>query len=195
MKKTSKTDQHVVNNTWLKQALVFTKNHETFRFKTLQENHIVADAVHLQYPNWEAFDNDSKNWPDDKVKEEFQAAFKRKPTKKENRIDLTTSLYSYWASKAADRTEKPVKEGSSPKLTNRTYTRLTNADAKITTPQAKTCLEIIDQARGEEETISEAKLKEAFANKGAELKTRQLPWRIFQYYRPLLISQKVLKHD
>lgn len=51
-------------------------------------------------------------------------------------------------------------------------------------PQAKTCLAILE-ALGTDE-ISEADAMKAVADRKDELRTRQDPWRIFQYYRPRL---------
>lgn len=189
-----------VNNKWLKQCLVFSKTGEIFRFATPQENHIVADAIKFQYQNWDAFNEDTKNWPDEKLREEFPIAFKRPPKKNETRIDMSTGLYTYWASKAADRTTKPVAAGKQPKLKNRTYTRLRpDPEPEIKTPQAKACLKLLDSALNGSDTISEEKLKAAFSDvdkrSAAGLTTGQLPWRIFQYYRPSLIENKVLQHD
>lgn len=55
-------------------------------------------------------------------------------------------------------------------------------------PQAKTVLGWIQ----DEGPVSEEKLREIAAQRAEELKTKQDPWRIFQYYRPRLINEDFL---
>lgn len=43
--------------------------------------------------------------------------------------------------------------------------------------------------------VSEELLKNTVERRAAELKTKQDPWRIFQYYRPKLVSLGYIKHD
>lgn len=62
-------------------------------------------------------------------------------------------------------------------------------------PQAKTCYKIFTDCTGETNTVSEEFLKNEITRRAAELKTKQDPWRIFQYYRPQLIAAKLIKHD
>jgi hypothetical protein len=54
-------------------------------------------------------------------------------------------------------------------------------------PQARTCLEIM--ARADKKEFSSDALKKLIEAHGSELKTRQEPWRIFQYYRNKLKNQ------
>lgn len=44
-------------------------------------------------------------------------------------------------------------------------------------------------------TIGEEQLRTVFSQSAERLKTKQDPWRIFQYYRAQLITNKILKHD
>lgn len=68
--------------------------------------------------------------------------------------------------------------------------------ADITTYQALKCLELIRVAISEEiGFIEEAELKQYIIDHAEVLKTKQDPWRIFQYYRPQLIKAKLIKHD
>jgi hypothetical protein len=58
------------------------------------------------------------------------------------------------------------------------------------------CLKIFEDSMDtEKHTISEKDLKDAVIKRAAELKTRQDPWRIFQYYRPQLIQAKLIRHS
>lgn len=66
----------------------------------------------------------------------------------------------------------------------------------LKTPQAITCLKIVtESADPTTMSITEEALKAKVIERQLEIKTRQDPWRIFQYYRPTLIASKLLKHD
>lgn len=80
-------------------------------------------------------------------------------------------------------------------LNGRIYTLLPDPGTGIKTPQAQACYKIFKESVKEDGTISENDLKAAVTARASELRTRQDPWRIFQYYRPTLISTKYLKHD
>jgi hypothetical protein len=80
-------------------------------------------------------------------------------------------------------------------LDTRIYTLVSPQPAEAPkTPQAKTCLAFLrDSVKNGQ--ITEADLKRVVETRAAELKTRQDPWRIFQYYRPTLIKGGYLKHN
>lgn len=68
-------------------------------------------------------------------------------------------------------------------------------DTGLKTPQARSCLKLFKEAIGlkpEQDFILEADLRQYIIDHAAELHTRQDPWRIFQYYRPQLISEKLI---
>jgi hypothetical protein len=68
--------------------------------------------------------------------------------------------------------------------------------SSIHTPQAKVCYQIlIDGVKAHPEGITETDLKALVNTRAAEIRTRQDPWRIFQYYRPTLIKAKLVRHD
>lgn len=73
-----------------------------------------------------------------------------------------------------------------------------NIDGEPKTPQAKTCLKILkDSVHKDGENkgkITEEELKRAINARAAEIRTRQDPWRIFQYYRPTLVKAGFIKH-
>lgn len=60
-------------------------------------------------------------------------------------------------------------------------------------PQARVCYQILVDACGEEMGVSESVLREVIMKRAVELKTRQDPWRIFQYYRPQLIAARLVR--
>jgi hypothetical protein len=84
-------------------------------------------------------------------------------------------------------------------LGTRVYTLLEDPGTGLKTPQAQACMKIfkesVIQDGDKKNTITEEELKRAVIARGQELKTRQDPWRIFQYYRPDLIKGKFIKHD
>ncbi len=68
----------------------------------------------------------------------------------------------------------------------------------IITPQAKECVKIFNEAitkfgKGEPKSITEEVLRQYVVDQGPRLKTRQDPWRIFQYYRTQLINAHILR--
>jgi len=70
---------------------------------------------------------------------------------------------------------------------------ITEGTADIKTFQALRSLDLFRRCIGDREEVTEGELKQFVIDNGAELKTRQEPWRIFQYYRPMLIAAKLLR--
>ncbi len=101
---------------------------------------------------------------------------------------------------AAKHTVGHVNQKQSGKLANRKYVRV-NLEGKggayrasMTSrlpPQARTCLAIF-HSEGTEE-VPEARLKELIEKSADSLRTKQNPWRIFQYYRAQLISLRWMR--
>jgi hypothetical protein len=78
-------------------------------------------------------------------------------------------------------------------LGSRKYYVLPTPCDPVTHPaQAVVCLRILADAitASGRDHVTEDELKAAVVNRQAEIKTRQDPWRIFQYYRPTLIARK-----
>ena len=65
----------------------------------------------------------------------------------------------------------------------------------IKTPQAKVCYDLFCRCIGSSSSVTEADLRKFVEAHGAELKTKQDPWRIFQYYRPNLIASKHIRRS
>jgi hypothetical protein len=106
----------------------------------------------------------------------------------------------------------PVSQRKSTILTCKYYVGSVNTGTgDIKTYQALQCLKLfrscIDTQGTEEEIadgaggmvkvkfVSEATLKQYVIDHAGDLKTRQEPWRIFQYYRPTLIAAKLLRRQ
>lgn len=66
-------------------------------------------------------------------------------------------------------------------------------------PQAKVCLKVFQKELSDSEkvTLNEAEIKDMMtrARDRGDLKTKQDPFRIWQYYRPALVEANLLKHD
>lgn len=96
----------------------------------------------------------------------------------------------------------------SEKMLNRAYELVKSeipAELKLP-PQAKTCLTFLVECAAKDEayqkvpaedrgvfSIKEDAFKEYVTTNAARLNTRQDPWRIFQYYRPVLINYGFLR--
>ena len=80
--------------------------------------------------------------------------------------------------------ERSGKKGGS-RIKNRTYKVLDGNEHAKLSPQAVRCLEIIYEQDKEE--LSEQEMFDLFQD--CEMKTKQEPWKIFQYYRKSLKDQ------
>jgi len=80
-------------------------------------------------------------------------------------------------------------------ILNCTYSKgdITEGTADVKTFQALRCLDLFRRCIGDKEEVTEGELKQFVIDNAGELKTRQDPWRIFQYYRPALIAAKLLR--
>ena len=83
-----------------------------------------------------------------------------------------------------------AKKPAGKRVQNRVY-ELTDLDpATVKLPkQAGICMGLI----AAQEDRSEANLVEVFKGHAETLATKQDPWRIFQYYRPMLIASNLLR--
>lgn len=70
---------------------------------------------------------------------------------------------------------------------------ITEGTADVKTYQALKCLELFRDCIGDREEVTEGELKQYVIDHADILKTRQEPWRIFQYYRPTLIKAKLMR--
>jgi len=75
------------------------------------------------------------------------------------------------------------------------YKRGKSTVCEIKTPQARTCFSIFVDCIAKKDHVTEKELRELVEKRGAELRTRQPAWRIFQYYRPQLIASKLMVRE
>jgi hypothetical protein len=135
-----------------------------------------------------------------------QQLFDGKPTAKElkDRVELSIKVWIKLCEVAESRLDEASPgqntgaKRTAHKLADRKYEVVKfqiPADVKLP-PQAKTCMAFFeekakkaghDDAKGIFE-ISEKEFNEYVVEQAERLKTRQDPWRIFQYYRPQLIQ-------
>ncbi|HRI37096.1 MAG TPA: hypothetical protein PLO50_00915 [Nitrospira sp.] len=127
--------------------------------------------------------------------------FKSEPPKKQNKI--TTALY-IWAYMLREAT--PHLANTNPVTGEKT--RVSSVAGRkyfkgsefgkpneLKTYQALQCLALFTELIGDNPSITEEQLKAHVIKEAARLKTRQDPWRIFQYYRPKLISLHLLRYE
>lgn len=165
------------------------------------------------YPDFDTF---QKETLEDRLVTLFETAFCRVATKAELKdpFELAVMVWMQLCKTAVDRLNSaPDPASISPitgkvkrvfkKLENRGYEviKLEVDPALKLPPQAKTCLEFfaemvkVRNPEGENriETIPEKDVQEYVLKEQARLKTRQDPWRIFQYYRPQLIKDGFIR--
>lgn len=193
-------------------CLVKTKNNELFKFSSVQSNSIIADACEKVWSDWNSFDNEPEQQDPVKLAELHKNLYTCEPLKGATRIDVSIACWHKMIATAQDRTGKlgtdPAKAKVEGKRANRMYFAVKVQDPKnpeqqiwfeghgVSTRQASVCLKILRETQTlEKDAVSEADLKAAIAARQAEIMTRQDPWRIFQYYRPLLVSKGAIKHD
>lgn len=155
------------------------------------------------YENWENFNG---CWPISNLlvthKELFGFVPPKKSLVKEN---VSIAIYAKWCAMAREVMSEATKAVLVPKdpesgrkstIGLRRYFLGKVSDvALIKTPQALACYKILVDAIGTGESVSEADFKAQIIKRSAELKTKQDPWRIFQYYRPRLLETHHIKHD
>lgn len=143
---------------------------------------------------------------DDTVNEQTALAYheqlfgKNPPDKQE----LITTKLMVWHKIAATAKNNLTNQSGTPKdpetgrkstILTSVYTRgdITEGSADIKTYQALKCLELFRDCIGDREEVTEGELKQYVIDHTDILKTRQDPWRIFQYYRPTLIKAKLIR--
>lgn len=180
-----------------KQCIVEDVHFQFFRFNTPAENHIVSTGVQNIWPNFNKF----AEMPKAQILTYHAQLFKSEPPEGQ---DLVTSAVYVWYKLCDIATDRTIKTPTDPisgkrsTISASTYSLGSITDVPlglIKTPQASACYKIFRETLDTAESITEAKLKEAIMARAGELKTRQDPWRIFQYYRPSLIKLNVLRRQ
>lgn len=194
-----------IDNASQNHCLVQDKHGQTFVFKTKSHCTIVATGIDRIYDNFNDFSDreialdviDSHN-----KLFNVQGIHKTLEDKDSGYILLKLLVWKTLCARANQRLEKPVKIDETTKqpvgrkLANRSYILVKDDWTGVTIPQAIACLRIVKDNVIEEggvRSVKEDLLKVEITKRAGELKTRQEPWRIFQYYRPSLIAAGLLR--
>lgn len=179
-----------------------------YRFDKPEAIHIVKQAIQKVWPNFDAFEKENKQTV--LAYHEDKRIFGKPAPKDQSHTDTASWVWYKIASIAADRTPQVIRTESGRKSTisSRKYFigAVPEGTGDLKTPQALACIKLFRAALvkhgektgdpGKEIThISEEKLKLHIDENAADLKTRQDPWRIFQYYRKDLLNAKLIRHD
>jgi len=188
-----------------KNCLVLSQDGIWYRFA----NEIIGTRIMSPRDMFKDWNHFSEVTPLERLETLYFACFDKKPTKKllEDKIELSVQVWIRLCETAMDRTEgdgtpsggtNTGARRTAAKLADRAYEvikTIVPADMKLP-PQAKTCLEFFtelqtkaghDDAKGIF-TVPEKEFNAYVLANAERLKTRQDPWRIFQYYRPQLIQ-------
>lgn len=192
-------------------CLVIDKENRIFKFKEASSNHIVEKGIQHEWASWMAFDEVVEKNPA-LLTELHQRVFNVADVEGVTRIDKSCAVWAKMAAMAEDRIKgspgNPVTQNTGNKsrasLDTRIYIAVRTAEKAwpsapdLKTPQALACLKILRETAVERDgtlSCTEKDLREAVVKRAEEIRTRQDPWRIFQYYRPTLVQAGVLKHD
>lgn len=183
-------------------CLVFDKHGQIFRFKSPSHNHIVEAGVDRVVNGFDKF----SDLPSGELIGFHVLTFGAEPPAKQDLVMTALAAWKSLCAKAHDRRERPVAkdhetgEPKSGKLSARKYILVTADEADVKTYQELVCLRIIAQSVSEEthesqlvRSVREDVLRETIIRRADELKTKQDPWRIFQYYRPRLIEKRKIR--
>lgn len=154
-------------------------------------------AIEKEWKNFDEFSNQNSQT----VLAYHEQFYKCEPPKNQNIV--TTALY-VWAQIIGPQAVPHLAEtklDGTPERKSSYATRQYfpgSGDPKTTvikTPQAAACYRIFTDLLGTSPSVTEENLKASVIQRASELKTKQDPWRIFQYYRPTLIKLLLLRHD
>jgi hypothetical protein len=188
------------DNKNLKLCLIFPEGSDPKWHKYLSRKDctLTDKDIKMCYVDWDALEQD-KQWQLPQLEEEHKKLFNAPIPNKLNRAEATVIIYHKWCALAIDHTKDAKSSGKKSTLDSRVYTRVfvdgKATTANLKTPQAMACLKIFEESMNDKHQITEAELKAKIIERAAELKTRQDPWRIFQYYRPQLIQAKLITHN
>ena len=161
--------------------------------------HILKEAIQKQWDGITTF----LDLPKQTLLTYHENLFKDNPPKDQ---DLTLTAQYCWAkivSIAVDRRSSSVPVSASGRkstigLCKYALGPVSTVPVKFP-PQAKTCYtfvaEMIAKITTDDKTVTEADLRQYTINNATRLATRQDPWRIFQYYRPLLINERLITRN
>jgi hypothetical protein len=145
-------------------------------------------AIDIEFKNMDDFMSRGKN-----TVEAYHAEFlKVEPPKKQD-VEQTAFMTWAWFAKHG----KPILSNTNAEgekvrastIGDSQYRYGPNKEpSTIKTPQAKVCYDLFKRCIGERPMVLEKEMRAFVEAHAAELKTKQDPWRIFQYYRPTLIA-------
>lgn len=181
-------------------CLVEDVHHGFYIFETPQQCHIITTAIHKRWANLSAFMDENKQT----ILAYHDEIFKSNPP--EGQLIEVTARYVWNAlfPRAIDRRTIAIPVSSSGRKSTIGLCEyrpgLSTIDTGLKTPQAHTCLTLFNECitfnagkyPPKDPHISEATLRKYIEDNAGRLHTKQDPWRIFQYYRPLLISEKLI---
>ena len=205
------------NNTLLHRCLiedvdgnfsVFSNEAQLRGLKSYEE--LIKPTIVNCWPTYESF----CDLPEQKVLTYHANVFGAEPPKDQDKV--TTAVYTWKKlvmqakNQCADTTTKDPVTGRNSTIGNCKYMRGLDSDGNLTdhtkvvikTPQAQACfkifsetLEKVGEGEGNDRFITEAVFKQAINDRAAEIRTRQDPWRIFQYYRSTLINMRLMRRQ
>jgi len=199
------------------QGLDLTKNTKAFVvedvhfqfyiFESMSHCHIVKEAIHKSWAGLDKFLDENK----ETTLAYHENFFKVNPPKKQDLIKTAQYIWAKIVSIAVDR--RPTASTTPGSNRKSTISKCVyshgdasladpNTEALLKTPQSKICLKFVRTClttSGEtdlnKQTVTEEILRQYVIDHATELHTRQDPWRIFQYYRPQLISEKLIRRN
>ena len=190
----------------LKHCIIEDVHGGFYRFDSPEACHILKEAVQKSWSSFDAFSNENKQT----LLTYHENLFKVEANKKMDLTEVASWCWYKIASLAVDRTTKvpTTSEGRKSTILNCKYFagETVEGTGDVKTYQAIQCIKLFRQAletKGtlsgepgkEVRSITEGDLKTYVEENAAELKTRQEPWRIFQYYRTKLINNKILRRE
>lgn len=185
-------------------TITISKSGDVFIFNSPQEDHIITEARAHQLAGFDTF----CELPSNTLTELHEFAFREGHSVKLDKMDVAKYTWCKLTQMGKNRTgpghtDPATQSATAPAVKGErksTYaTRLYCAigDKPSALPaQAIACWVILKESTPEGATgIIESEFKKKIEERAAELKTRQDPWRIFQYYRARLVKENHLRHD
>jgi len=171
-------------------VVVIDKHRQVFVFSRPEAVHIIKDAIIHRFNKWEEIDG----LPKQTLIEVYEIICKKKPEIGMSYVDVSVKAWLTALREGVDRTDASLRvkaDGStSPRpLGERRYKVTDKPCPSSLVLQARLVHAILK--RDAVMWIDEESLKSIIAS--SDLKTRQDPWRIFQYYRPTLVKCGLLE--
>lgn len=187
-------------------VLVKNSQREWFRFSLWEDRIFILDRRE-EYKNWADYDSGFGENDKEELHEHYEAFYGKRAPKNAHKVTLTKAIWIKLYLKANDRTKDYVRGGTKDPVTGekerkrnlngRRYKIIQGLSADHLQDQALTIhRELLKyQAQAGTETITEAEVIDLMDRIAAAkiLKTKQEPFRIFQYYRSALIRSGKLE--